>query len=55
MMLSGATVPLFLTKVIFVNRLKPLRKYWGYGGKVMLLTIHKFQSGLSQVVLKDRI
>jgi len=24
------TVPPLLAKVIFVNRLKPMRKYWGY-------------------------
>jgi len=30
--LVGTVLPL-LTKVIFVNRLKPLRKYWGYGGE----------------------
>jgi len=29
---TGGTIPLLLTKVIFVNRLKPMRKYWRYGG-----------------------
>jgi len=28
---TGGNSPL-LTKVIFVNRLKPMRKYWRYGG-----------------------
>jgi len=28
----GQQFPLFLTKVIFVNRPKLLRKYWGDGG-----------------------
>jgi len=33
--LGGEHSPLLLsTKVIFVNRLKPLRKYWRYGGDV---------------------
>jgi len=30
----GEQSPIFVTKVIFVNRLKLLRKYWGYGGDV---------------------
>jgi len=30
---GGETVPPLLTKVIFVNRLKPTRKYLGYGGR----------------------
>jgi len=29
---TGGTVPPLLTKVIFVNRLKSMRKYWGYEG-----------------------
>jgi len=38
------TVPPLLTKVIFVNRLKPMRKYLGYGGGgVTLPTILEFQ------------
>jgi len=28
----GGTVPPTHHKVIFVNRLNPMRKYWGYGG-----------------------
>jgi len=29
---EGGTVPPTLRKGHFVNRLKPMRKYWGYGG-----------------------
>jgi len=38
----GETVPPLLTKIIFVNRLKPIIKYWGYGG-VTSPTIFEFQ------------
>jgi len=31
---TGRTVPPLFTKVIFVNRLKSMRKYWGNGGDV---------------------
>jgi len=29
---TGGNSPPLLTKVVFVNRLKPMRKYWGYEG-----------------------
>jgi len=36
---AGGTVPPLLSKVIFVNCLKPMRKYWGMGGGVTSPTI----------------
>jgi len=51
---GGGTVPPFLTKVIFVNRLKPMRKYWRYGGMTSP-TIFKFQPDFVTSVFKDWI
>jgi len=33
------TVPPLLTKVICVNRLKPMRKYWGMGERTLPTTL----------------
>jgi len=53
---GGATEeqPPFLTKVIFVNRLKPMWKNWEYGGWRHQPHLN-FSLSLSQVVFKDRI
>jgi len=40
---GGTVPPPLLTKVIFVNRLEPMRKNWGYVGGLTSPTILKFQ------------
>jgi len=50
----GKQSPLLLTKVIFVNRLKPLRIYRGYG-RWRHQPYLNFRLSLSQVVFKDQI
>jgi len=53
--LGGGDSPPLLIKVIFVNRQKPMRKYWGYGRWRHQSYLLELQPSLSWVVFKDRI
>jgi len=50
----GERSPQLLTKVIFVNRLKPMRKYWGYEGWRHQPYLN-YSLSLLPVVFKNRI
>jgi len=47
----GGTFPPLLTKVIFANRLKPMRKSWGWRHQLYL----NFSLNYSQVIFIDRM
>jgi len=40
---GGGRVPALLKRPFFVNRLKPMRKNWGYGEGVTSPTMFQFQ------------